>query len=156
MSKEEKKNENEKNTDKNIKDTDKKSDTSKSSEIDADAKVTTSSTWVKDAFSAASNFFSEKEVTDELGMIEPWMIIFKNIVKGINRVLIVLLIGLSTISLAVVGIRYFMAAADPAQKGKAKTDLHIVFKGMIIGFGAFTIWKIVMIIVNVVIDSLAK
>lgn len=109
--------------------------------------------WVSDAFQATKSFFSDSEVTDELGMLEPWMIIFSDIVKAVNRVFIVALAGLSIISLAVVGIRYIMSAYQPDQKNKAKEDLHTVFKGMCYGFGAFTIWKIVMLVVRLIIES---
>lgn len=109
--------------------------------------------WISDAFQAASEFFHDSEVTDELGMLEPWMIVFSDIVRAVNRVLIIALAGLSIISLAVVGIRYIMSAYQPSQKEKAKEDLHTVFKGMCYGFGAFTIWRIVMLVVRLIIDS---
>lgn len=111
-----------------------------------------STSWITDAFSATRNFFSD-EVTDDLGFVEPWMVVFSDIVRAINRVLIILLAGLSIISLTIVGIKYIMSPYQAARKEEAKQSLHTVFKGMGYGFGAFAIWKIVMSIVKVVIES---
>lgn len=111
-----------------------------------------STSWITDAFSATRNFFSD-EVTDDLGFVEPWMVVFSDIVRAINRVLIILLAGLSIISLTIVGIKYIMSPYQASRKEEAKKSLHTVFSGMVYGFGAFAIWKIVMSIVKVVIGS---
>ena len=109
--------------------------------------------WISEAFAAVRNFFADTEVTDDLGMLNPWMLVFGDIVRGINRILIVALAGLSIISLSIVGIRYIISTYDPKAKGRAKKDLHIVFKGMFIGFGAFAIWKIAMSIIRLILST---
>lgn len=109
--------------------------------------------WVTDAFKAAKSFLSESEVEDELGVLEPWMLVFSDIVKAINRVFIIILAGLSIISLSIVGIRYIMSSYKPTEKGKAQQDMHLVFKGMFYGFGAFAIWRIAISIINLIIGS---
>ena len=109
--------------------------------------------WVSEAFNATKNFFTDSEVVDEIGVLEPWMIIFTDIVRAVNRVLTILLAGLSIISLSIVGVRYIMSAYKPSAKDQAKKDLHLVFTGMFYGFGAFAIWKIVMSIVKVIIQN---
>ena len=110
-----------------------------------------STSWVSDAFSATRDFFSEGEVTDKIGVFEPWMVVFSDIVRAVNRVLTVLLAGLSIISLTIVGIKYLMTPYDSKKKSEAKESLHTVFHGMLYGFGAFAIWRIVMSIVRIVI-----
>ena len=113
---------------------------------------TDSESWVSDAFSAASSFFSE-DVKDEMGIIEKPLDLFSDLVKAINKILIVALAGISAISLSIVGIRYITSIADPKQQGKAKHDLHKTVKGMAYGFGAFFIWQIAMSIVRLIINS---
>lgn len=116
---------------------------------------TDSESWVSDAFSAASSFFSE-DVNDEMGIIEKPLDLFSNLVKAINKVLTVALAGISAISLSIVGIRYITSIADPNQKNKAKKDLHTTFRGMVYGFGAFFIWQIAMSIVRLIIKGFAS
>ena len=109
--------------------------------------------WISEAFAAVRNFFSDTEVTDDLGMLKPWMLVFGDIVRGVNRVLIVALAGLSAISLSIVGIRYIISTYDPKSKKRAKHDLHVVIRGMAIGFGAFAIWKIAMSIIRLILST---
>lgn len=114
-----------------------------------------SDTWVSEAFQAAHDFINEP-TTDDLGIIDPLLKNFKNIVKGINITLLVLLSSLSVISLAVIGVRYIMSGASPHQREIAKQSLHTVFIGMVYGFGAYTIWKIAMGIVELIIGAFAQ
>lgn len=111
-----------------------------------------SGSWVSDAFSAASSFFSE-DVNDEMGIIEKPLDLFSDLVKAINLVLIVALAGISAISLSIVGIRYIISIANADQKKKAIEDLHTTFRGMAYGFGAFFIWQIAMSIVRLIIKG---
>ena len=108
--------------------------------------------WVSKAFSAASTFMNEN-ATDFKGVLSSPFEFFKNTVKAINRVLIVLLAGISTIALSVPGVRYLASGASPEQRDIAKQSLHTIFIGMAIGFGAFVIWKIAMGIVSIMISS---
>lgn len=110
------------------------------------------STWVSEAFNATSSFLNE-ETKDTIG-ISPLFEMFKNIIKAVNRVLIVLLAGISMIALSLTGIKYVMGGASPQKKEEAKKSLHTIFMGMALGFGAFFIWKIVITIINIVIESL--
>lgn len=111
--------------------------------------------WVKKAFSAASSFMNDSEVNDDLGVVKPVFERFKSIVKSINAILMVLLMGLSIIALSVTGVRYIASGAAPHQKETAKQSLHTIFIGMAIGFGAYVIWRIAMSIVEIMIDALA-
>ena len=108
--------------------------------------------WVSDAFSAASTFLKEP-TKDSLGILNPTFKFFQGIVKGINRVLIVLLAGISTIALSVTGVRYMASGASPEQRDVAKHSLHTIFVGMAFGFGAYVIWRIAMGIVAVIIGA---
>ncbi len=114
---------------------------------------TSNDDWISDAFKAVKSFFNE-DVKDDLGIVATPLDLFRNIVKAINRVLLVFLAGISVISLSIVGIRYLMSTNDAKQKGKAKEALHTTFKGMAFGFGAFFIWRIAMGIVEVIISNL--
>ena len=78
------------------------------------------------------------------------------LVKAINKVLIVVLAGISAISLAIVGIRYITSVANARQQEKAKNDLHKTFRGMAYGFGAFFIWQIAMSVVRLIIEGFAS
>ena len=80
---------------------------------------------------------------------------FKNILQAANRILLVLLAGLSIIALSVTGIRYMMSGALPEQKEIAKQSLHTIFIGMAMGFGAYVIWRIAMSIVTLIIEAFA-
>lgn len=111
--------------------------------------------WVQDAFSAASDFMNDTNVTDKTGVVKPIFERFKGLVKGANIVLMVLLMGLSIIALSITGVRYIASGASPHQKEIAKQSLHTIFIGMTIGFGAYVIWRIAMSIVEVLIDTLA-
>ncbi len=112
--------------------------------------------WVSEAFSAAHKFLNNANITDDTGIISPFFDQFKSIVKGINRILLVLLAGLSMISLSLIGVRYMLSGASPQQKEEAKRNLHTVFIGMAIGFGAYAIWRIAISIVTIIIGSLAQ
>lgn len=111
--------------------------------------------WVSKAFSAASTFMNEP-TKDFKGILSPTFKLFQNIVKAINRVLIVLLAGISTIALSVTGVRYMASGASPEQRDIAKQSLHTIFIGMAFGFGAFIIWKIAMAIVSIMIAAFAR
>ena len=86
---------------------------------------------------------------DFKGILSPTFTLFQNIVKAINRVLIVLLAGISTIALSVTGVRYLASGASPEQRDIAKQSLHTIFIGMAFGFGAFVIWRVAMAIVSI-------
>lgn len=112
-----------------------------------------SDTWVKDAFSAASSFMGENP-KDTIG-ISPLFSLFKNMVQAVNRVLLVLLAGISTIALSITGVRYILAGASPEQQKVAKSSLKTIFIGMGFGFGAYVIWRIAMAIVGIFISAFA-
>ena len=111
------------------------------------------SDWISDAFQAVKSFFNE-DVKDDLGIVATPLDFFRSVIKGINRILLVLLAAISSISLAIVGIRYLMSTNSAEQQKKAVKDLHTTFKGMAFGFGAFFIWRIAMGIVEVIISNL--
>ena len=117
---------------------------------------TSQDTWVQDAFSAAGGFLKEDVKDPTGGHLSKGLQIFTNIVKGINTVLIVALFAISAISLAIDGIKYIMAGGSPEKVGKAKSDLVITFKGMAIGFGAYTIWRISMGVVVLIIEAFSQ
>lgn len=114
--------------------------------------------WVQKAFDATKNFLEgngEEPATGAVAEIGNSLLTeFNRIIKSINRVLIVLLFGISTISLSVTGIRYIFAADNPNKKEAAKHNLHTAFIGMAYGFGAFTIWSIAMQIIKIIIGAL--
>lgn len=118
--------------------------------------VYASDDWVQQAFDAADNFLTDKEVEDNLGIFEDLLVTFRDIIRGVNIVLLVLLAGLSAIALAVVGVKYIMAGDSPHDKEKAKKSLHTVFIGMIYGFGAYVIWTMAMGIINLIIGAFAQ
>ena len=115
----------------------------------------TMDSWVEEAFKAARNFLTDDEVTDDLGFAGELLILARSVINAINRVLIVLLAGISAIALSVVGIRYLYSTSKPSQVSKARDDLHTVFTGMLYGFGAYLIWRIAMSIVILIINNLA-
>ena len=108
-----------------------------------------SDSWVKDAFSATSTFLNEN-TTDTIGISKPFKL-FKNLIKAINKVLLVALAGMSIIALSITGIKYILSSSSPDRQGEAKKSLKTIFIGMIIGFGAFTIS-----IINIIIDTFAE
>ena len=118
--------------------------------------TTSQDTWVKDAFNAAGSFLKEDVKDPTGGHLSKGLQIFINIVKGINTVLIVALFAISAIALAIDGIKYIMAGGSPEKVGKAKSDLVITFKGMAIGFGAYTIWRISMGVVVLIIEAFSQ
>lgn len=113
------------------------------------------SNWISKALSAAKNFLlGEIDTSTSTGEnVNKVLVTARQIIRGINNVLLVLLGGLSAVSLSVVGIRYIASGALPEQKRVAIESLHTVFKGMAIGFGAFLIWRIAMGFVNIIFNS---
>lgn len=110
--------------------------------------------WVGDSFSAAYSFLNEP-TKDFHGILSLIFSFFQGAVKGFSRVLLVLLAGISTIALAITGVRYIASGASPGQREVAKKSLHTIFIGMAIGFGAYIIWKIAMAVVTIMIQSFA-
>lgn len=110
-------------------------------------------TWVGDAFAAAKAFLSETstEIPEEGELI---LYNAKMIVRGVNRILWVLLAGISAISLSIVGIRYILGINSSSERGKAKSALHQTIKGMAIGFSAVLIFNIVMVLVRLIIENM--
>lgn len=113
-----------------------------------------SDSWVKDAFSATSRFLNEN-ATDTIGISKPFEL-FKNLIKAINKVLLVALAGMSIIALSITGIKYILSSSSPDRQGEAKKSLKTIFIGMIIGFGAFTIWNIAISIINIIIGTFVE
>lgn len=115
--------------------------------------------WVGNAFQAAYDFLNgtngDLEI-EENSIAYKLLTFFTNIVNGINKILIVLLAGLSIISLSIVGVRYILSGAMPKQREDAKHQLHTVFLGMAYGFGAFMIWNIAMSIIRIVLTAMAQ
>ena len=114
--------------------------------------VYAASDWVSEAFSATASFL-EEPTKDVFGIVNPTFTFFQNIVKAANRILLVLLAGISTIALSVAGVRYMASGASPDEKGKAKNSLRTIFIGMAFGFGAYTIWRIAMAIIQIAFAS---
>ena len=113
--------------------------------------------WVSDSFHSAKSFIEEKQtVSKKMSFLNDFLKFISNTVKAINYVLIILLGAISIISLAITGVRYIMASGNPEKLQSAKANLHTVFKGMLIGFGAFIIWEISMGIVTLILDTFAK
>lgn len=111
------------------------------------------STWINEAFAAARAFLGETstEIPEEGELI---LYNAKMIIRGVNRILWVLLGGLSAISLSIVGIRYMLGINSSKERGKAKEALHTTIKGMAYGFSAMLIFNIVMIFVRLIIYSM--
>lgn len=109
-------------------------------------------TWVQDAFGDVQSFFGET-VEDKTGIASPILNFFSNIIKGINMVLLVVLIGLSVISLSITGVRYIISGSSPGERRIAQENLKKAFKGMAIGFGAYVIWRVAMGFVNIIIGA---
>lgn len=118
--------------------------------------ATSSDTWVKDAFSASSTFLNET-TKDTIG-IKPAFELFQNLIKTVNRVLLIALAGISVIALSVTGIKYILegGGVNPQRRGEAKNSLKTIFIGMLIGFGAFTIWNIAISVVKLIMQSFAQ
>ena len=112
----------------------------------------TSTSGVDDAFKAAKSFLTG-EVVDKTGIGGNLLQIFSLIVKGINRILIIVLASVSAIALSLVGVSYIRGITNPSEVGKAKKNLHTVFTAMAYGFGAFFIWRIAMGIVSIIINT---
>lgn len=132
--------------------------------VQANSQNTTQSTgqttgggsWVQEAFQAAYDFFNGTDDSiDNNEVANGALEIFKSIIKALNRILIVLLFGLSAISLSIIGIRYIVSGSSPGQREIAQKSLKTVFIGMLYGFGAFVIWNIAIQIIKLVIGSIA-
>ncbi len=115
-------------------------------------------TWVDKAFSATKDFMKEPiSETDTLktsegkGIITEVLSTFKDIIKSINTILLVVLAWLSAISITITGARYILSGSSPNQKAIAGRNLKTAFKGMAFGFGAFIIWRVAMGLVLLVI-----
>ena len=108
-------------------------------------------TWVKDAFDASDTFLKENTV-DTIGISKVFTL-FKDLIKAANRVLIVGLAGLAIIALAVTGVKYILSGANPHAQEDAKKSLKTIFIGMVIGFGAFTIWKIAISVIKIIMGT---
>lgn len=121
----------------------------------------TESNWVKKAFSAAYSFLTEDVDLNSSSANAPEKMVGKilklgrDIVKAINKVLLVALFGISTISISIIGVRYITSRGNPRAIERAKNDLHTTLIGMAYGFGAFLIWNIAMSIITIIIKSLA-
>lgn len=111
--------------------------------------------WISNALSKAKEFLNGGiDTSSKIGQnVDSVLNTVRNIIRGVNNILLVLLAGLSAISLSVVGIRYIMAGASPEQKRIAMENLHTVFRGMLIGFGAFIIWRIAASFIELIFGS---
>ena len=96
-----------------------------------------SDSWVKDAFSATSTFLNENP-TDTIGISKPFKL-FKNLIKAINKVLLVALAGMSIIALSITGIKYILSSSSPDRQGEAKKSLKTIFIGMTMSLCLFII-----------------
>lgn len=120
------------------------------------------SNWVKKAFSAAHSFLTESVDVNSSSASAPEKMVGKflkfgrDIVKAINKVLLVALFGISAISISIIGVRYIISRGNPRAIERAKHDLHTTFIGMAYGFGAFIIWNVAMSIITIIIRSLAS
>ena len=127
----------------------------------AEGEEITQENWVQKAFAAVYSFLSEdteldRDSTDvKERTIAQFLDLATNFIKGINKVLLVALFGISSIALSYIGIQYIWARGNPAGVQKAKKDLRTTFIAMGYGFGAFTIWKIAMAIVKVILETFA-
>lgn len=116
-------------------------------------KKKTESTWISDAFAATKSFLSESS-TEIPVKGESLLYKAKMTIRGINRILWVLLGSISAISLSIVGIRYMLGINDPEQRSTAKDSLHKTIRGMVLGFSAMLIFNIVMSLVRLIISSM--
>ena len=127
----------------------------------ADGDEVTQENWVQKAFAAVFSFLSEdteldRDSTDlKEKTIANIFTLVSNVIRGINKILLVVLFGLSSISLSYVGIQYIWARENPGALQKAKNDLKTTFIAMGYGFGAFAIWRIAMAIVRMVLETFA-
>ena len=115
-----------------------------------------STTWVEKAFKSAHDFLLEEPtVENNMSFLNKFLNFFKEIVKAVNYILLVLLGLLSIISLAITGVKYIMSSDNPNKLEGARAQLHQVFKGMLFGFGAFIIWNLSMGIIELILDAFA-
>lgn len=114
--------------------------------------TTDQNTWVKDAFTDAKNFM-EEQPSQVFGFENKILKFFRNIIKGVNLVLLVTLFGISSIAVSISGFRYLVSGAAPEQRNAARNGLRKTFVGMAYGFGAYTIWVISMNIVKIIIGT---
>ena len=118
-------------------------------------KTVDTSNWVQRAFKDATSFFKEKSV-DEDGLWGTLLGVFKDIIKAVNMVLLILLAGLSAISLSIIGVRYIVGGTSVVQQNIARKSLRRALTGMAYGFGAYIIWTISMSIVSMILSALAN
>ena len=111
--------------------------------------------WVQKAFGSAKSFLEEDTTTDDLGVAGSLLDIFTKLIRALNRILLVALFGISTISLSIIGVKYMTSGGTPHKKEEAKKNLHTLFIGMAYGFGAFIIWRVAMALVGMIIGSLS-
>lgn len=113
-------------------------------------------TWVQDAFNATRSFINETpRVSDRLSFLNNLLNFFTKLVRTVNYILLVTLGALSIISLAITGVRYITALNNPTRLQNARNNLHTVFLGMCIGFGAFIIWNVTMGIIELILSAMA-
>ncbi len=109
--------------------------------------------WLTDAFSAAKEFLSSE--SEEIPHpLDNYLTYGKYLIRGINRVLWVLLAGISAVSLTIVGIKYIWGINSSTIRKEAVKDLHVVIRGMAIGFGALLIFNIAMSIIRIIVESM--
>ena len=113
--------------------------------------------WVKDAFNSTDKFIKEDFTKNDPLKLHNWLLpFFENIIKWINRILLVALFGLSAIALSYCGLQYILTADGPNQKVNARENIRTTFIGMFYGFGAYAIWGIVMQVVKVILGSFSS
>ena len=113
--------------------------------------------WVKDAFNATGSFFNEDITAHDPLKLDSWLLpFFENIIKLINRILLIALFGLSAVALSYCGLQYILTADGPNQKLDARKNIRTTFIGMFYGFGAYAIWGIAMQVIKVIIGSFSS
>ncbi len=111
-------------------------------------------TWVQNAFDATDKFIHETpQVSDRMSFLNNMLDFFTRLVKTVNYILLVTLGALSIVSLAITGVRYITAMNNPTRLQDARNNLHTVFIGMFIGFGAFIIWNVAMGIIQLILST---
>ncbi len=114
-------------------------------------------TWVQDAFDATHSFINEKpKLSDRMSFLNSFLNFFRKLIRTINYILLVILGALSIISLSITGIRYIIALNNPNRLQNARNNLHTVFLGMFIGFGAFIIWRLAMGVIELILSAMAS
>lgn len=110
--------------------------------------------WVQDAFNETGSFLNEDFTVHDPLRLSNWLLpFFENIIKWINRILLVALFGLSAVALSYCGLQYIITADGPSDKVNARQNIRTTFIGMFYGFGAYAIWGIAMQVIKVIIGS---